>query len=67
MLYCGTRGLMASIAVDQVIEFQKAFLDRMRASHSGILEELGRGVISEGAAPAIEKVAADICRQLNTK
>ncbi len=67
VLYCGTRGLMASIAVDQVIEFQKAFLDRMRASHSGILEELGRGVISEGAAPAIEKVAADICRQLNTK
>ena len=64
ILYCGTHGLMADIRVDQVIEFQGLFLDRMRASHSKILEELGAGIVSDGAGAAIERVAADICRHL---
>ncbi|MBR5906180.1 MAG: F0F1 ATP synthase subunit alpha [Bacteroidales bacterium] len=64
ILYCGTHGLMADIRVDQVIEFQGLFLDRMRASHGKILEELGAGVVSDGAGAAIEKVAADVCRHL---
>ena len=64
VLYCGTHGLMADIAVGQVIEFQGLFLDRMRASHRKILDELGAGVVSEGATATIERVAADVCRQL---
>jgi len=64
ILYCGTHGLMADIRVDQVIEFQGLFLDRMRASYARILEELGAGVVSDGAGAAIERVAADVCRHL---
>ena len=30
VLYCGTQGLMADIDVEQVADFQKLFLDRMR-------------------------------------
>jgi len=64
VLYCGTHALMADIRVDQVIEFQARFLDRMRASHSDILDELGSGVVPDRAASVIEGVAADVCRQL---
>ena len=64
VLYCGTHGLMARIRVDQVIEFQRLFLDRMRVSHSAILDELGAGVVSDGAGAVIERVAADVCRHL---
>ena len=64
VLYCGTRGLMANIRVDQVIEFQRLFLTRMRAEYAGVLAELGAGKVSDGAAKSIEKVAADVCLHL---
>ena len=64
VLYCGTHGLMADIRVDQVIEFQRLFLERMRSAHSDIIEELGSGVVSEAALTKIESVAADVCRHL---
>ncbi|MBP5720357.1 MAG: F0F1 ATP synthase subunit alpha [Bacteroidales bacterium] len=64
VLYCGTRGLMADIRVDQVIEFQRLFLTRMRAEYAGVLAELGAGKVSDGAAKSIEKVAADVCLHL---
>jgi len=66
ILYCGTHSLMADIAIDQVIQFQSMFLDRMRASHADILESLSKGKVpDETQAAAIEKLASDICLQIN--
>jgi F-type H+-transporting ATPase subunit alpha len=56
ILYCGTRGLMRDIAIDQVRPFQDAFLDRLRAAHKAdVLEPLGQGKLT----PEIETVLAD--------
>ena len=67
ILYCGTHALMADLRVDQVIEFQNLFLDRMRASHQDILDELGAGRMPDGAPAVIEKEAADLCNMLIQK
>ncbi len=64
VLYCGTRGLMADIRVDQVIEFQHLFLTRMKAEHGDILDELGAGNVPDRAVAVIEMVAADVCLHL---
>ena len=64
VLYCGTRALMSGIRTDQVIEFQKLFLDAMRASHADVLDELARGIVSAEAEKTICKVASDICLHL---
>ena len=64
VLYCGTHGLMASIEISQVQEFQKVFLDRMRASHQDVLDTLGAGKVSDEANGIIEKVASDVCLHL---
>ena len=66
VLYCGTHALMADIRINQVTEFHKLFLDRMRASHSGVLEELSSGKVSDGAVAVIEEVAAGVCESLRT-
>ncbi len=65
ILYCGTRGLMASIAIEQVIKFQSLFLDRMRASHQDVLDLLAAGKISDEAYKVIEAEAAQICLNLS--
>ena len=64
VLYCGTRGLLADIRVDQVTEFQRLFLARMRAEHADVLAELGAGEVSDTATGCIEKLAGDVCLHL---
>jgi F-type H+-transporting ATPase subunit alpha len=67
ILYCGTHALMADLRIDQVIEFQGLFLDRMRGSHQDILDALGSGKIPDNAPAVIEQEAADLCRLLTSK
>ena len=67
ILYCGTHALMADLRIDQVIEFQSLFLDRMRGSHQDILDALGAGKMPDNAASVIEQEAADLCRLLTQK
>ena len=64
VLYCGTHALMADIRIDQVIEFQKLFLERMRVAHRDVLDLLGSGKISDEAVAVIEKEAGLVCMQL---
>ena len=67
ILYCGTHALMADLQIDQVIEFQSLFLDRMRGAHADILAALSEGKIPDEAPAVIEQEAADICRLLTHK
>ncbi len=67
ILYCGTRALMADISVDQVTEFQKLFLNKMRADHQDVLDALGEGKVGADAEEVIRKEAAYICGMLGSK
>ena len=59
ILYCGTRGLMQSIPLDKVRDFQSAFLDRMHASHEAdVLEPLAAGKFDKNIESIIQKEAA---------
>ncbi|MGN0196250.1 MAG: F0F1 ATP synthase subunit alpha [Candidatus Cryptobacteroides sp.] len=67
VLYCGTRGLLADIDVSGVDAFQEEFLERMRASHSDVLDSLAAGNFDASIAGTIEKVAAGVVRGLTEK
>ena len=67
ILYCGTHALMADLRIDQVIEFQSLFLDRMRASHQGLLDDLALGKMPEEAPKIFEQEAAELCRLMTQK
>lgn len=44
LLYCGTKGLLKDICIDQVGDFQSAFLNKMRAFHTDdVLIPLSQG------------------------
>ncbi len=63
VIYCGTHGLMAPIAVDRVRACQEAFLTAMRASHQDVLDTLGSGGISDKETAVIEEVMASTVAQ----
>ena len=63
ILYCGTRGLMQDVPVEQVRQCQDAFLDVMRSTHQSVIDFLASGQIDEEATKTIESVMADVAAQ----
>ena len=67
ILYCGTKGLLKDIAIDQVKDFQTTFLSKMRAFHADdVLKPLAEGRIDEAIMEIIEKEARSIVNGLRS-
>ena len=65
LLYCGVKGLLKDLALDQVDDFQVAFLQKMRGFHaSDVLEPLSKGKTDQEIYDIIEKEAALIVNGL---
>lgn len=60
ILYCGTKGLLQKVPVDQVSKFEEEFLSVMEAKYRDTLNELKGGKLSDEAVETLEKVAAEI-------
>jgi len=61
VLYCGTKGLLKDLALDQIDDFQTTYLSKMRAFHSeDVLKPLSEGRVDEMLTAIIEKEAASI-------
>ena len=65
VLYCGTKGLLKDLTVDQVDDFQTAFLSKMRAFHvDDVLKPLAEGRVDDQITLIIENEAASIVNGL---
>jgi F-type H+-transporting ATPase subunit alpha len=65
ILYCGTKGLMAPISVDQVPEFQEKFLTLLRAEHADdVLAPLAAGRIDDTITGILTQTAQAVCTQM---
>jgi hypothetical protein len=57
---------MKDIPLSKVPQFQKLFLERMRADHrADVLDPLSKGKIDDVITHTIERVAAEIVAMLN--
>ena len=65
ILYCGTKGLLKDLTLDQVDDFQTTFFQKMRAFHAeDVLEPLSKGKTDPEIFTVIEKEAASIVNGL---
>jgi F-type H+-transporting ATPase subunit alpha len=65
VLYCGTKGLLRDIRLEQVEDFQTAFLSKMRAFHQeDVLVPLSRGEVDAQIFDIIEQEASSIVNGL---
>lgn len=61
VLYCGTKGLLKDLDLEQVDEFQTIFLSKMRAFHQDdVLTPLSKGQIDPAICEIIENEAKSI-------
>ena len=65
VLYCGTNGLLASVPIDKVQEFQKEFLMVLELSHQAdVLDLLKKGIINDEVTGIITQVAGEVAKRL---
>lgn len=63
ILYCGTKGLLQKVPVNQIKKFEKDFLNMMNDQHKDVLGELKAGKLTDNATSTLEKVCADLASQ----
>jgi F-type H+-transporting ATPase subunit alpha len=60
VIYCGTRGHLDKIAVEDVVNFEKEFSAFMRASHADILSSIGaEGALSDANDEKLKTIIPD--------
>ena len=61
IIFCGTKGLLASVPMEEVADFEQAFLELLRASHKkDVLEVIKSGQLTDDVAEKLTAVAKDV-------
>lgn len=61
ILYCGTRGLLKEVPIEQVAGFEQGLLETLRRQYrADVLDSLQAGVLDEGISTIIKSVAASV-------
>ena len=60
-IYCGTQGLMSEVPLDKVSEFEKLFIQTLKAKYQAeVLDVLKSGVINDDVTAKLEEVAKQV-------
>ena len=60
IIYCGTKGLLQKVPVDQVHNFETEFLFFLHQNHASILENLRKGKLEDQDLETLKNVALDM-------
>ena len=60
IIYLGTKGLLNKVPVNRVKEFEREFLEFMRAKHRDVLDGLKAGKLTDEIESTLRSVAADL-------
>jgi F-type H+-transporting ATPase subunit alpha len=64
ILYCGVKGLLLSLPIDKVQEFEKQFLRLMREDYASTLERIAAGEMNDETGGVLNTVADKVKKQL---
>ena len=60
IIYCGTKGLLQSVAVNRVRDFEAEYLAFLEAKHKNVLNDLKAGKFTDEITAVLEKVAKEL-------
>nr|WP_314994353.1 F0F1 ATP synthase subunit alpha [uncultured Capnocytophaga sp.] len=67
IIYVGSKNLLRQIPVESVREFEKEYLENLRASHEDTLLEIKAGKINDEITSVLESVAKDVAKKYIVK
>ncbi len=67
ILFCGTRGLLKKVPIQQIKAFERKFLNVLKEKHASTLSDLRAGHLSEDSISVLEEAARIVSSQFETK
>ena len=67
IIYVGSKNLLRQVPVERVREFEKEYLENLRASHEDTLLEIKAGKINDEITSVLERVAKEIAQNYIVK
>lgn len=68
VIYCGTQGLLQQVPLKDVAQFEKFFLDLLRARYrEEVLDQLKAGILDEKVSALLNKVAEEVADKFAVK
>ncbi|MBN1115614.1 MAG: F0F1 ATP synthase subunit alpha [Bacteroidales bacterium] len=65
IIFCGTRGLLTSVPIEKIGEFEKEFLDYLDLKHKNVLEALKEGKFDSQIEDTLKAVASEVSERFN--
>ena len=65
ILYCGMKGLLSKVPVENVKKFEEDYLAYLEMNHKDVLNALGAGQIDDNLTGTLEKVAKELTARYN--
>ncbi|MCB0734892.1 MAG: F0F1 ATP synthase subunit alpha [Bacteroidetes bacterium] len=66
IIYLGTKGLLRSVPVDKVQQFEREFLQTLAAKNQDALDQLSSGKLDDSVTSVIEAVGAEVAKNYAT-
>jgi F-type H+-transporting ATPase subunit alpha len=60
MIYCGTKDLLKNVPLNKIKQFEKEFLEYLRAKHADTLDALKNGKYSDAETSVLESAAKEM-------
>lgn len=60
IIYCGTRGLLSNVPLQNIRDFEQDFLELMESKYKEILKRLSKGELDDSITKTIETAASEI-------
>jgi F-type H+-transporting ATPase subunit alpha len=60
IIYCGTKGLLSKVPVDQIKKVEEEYLTYLDVNHRDTLDQIRKGNIGDEITAVLEKVAKEI-------
>ncbi len=60
IIFCGTKGLLADVPVNEINDFEEKFIDYLEAKHSDVFDTLRQGKLTDEVTGTLQKVAKDL-------
>ena len=67
VIYCGTRGLLENVPIEDVAEFEKQLLQLLHAKYPQALESIKAGKLTDDVTTALDSAATEVSARFSTK
>ena len=67
IIYCGTNGLLATVPVNRIKDFESSFLSFMHEKHQKTLDDLACGKLNAEITTTLESVASEVSKQYESE